>query len=548
VAFGTSIARAEVGAGEQIERGGNELFNTALGLQRMANETAAKDTDVAYTADLAKMQSQYETTEGVNAQAGLAKHIEDVQKLRQQYVDSAKNPEQRRMLIDSIDRRTGYAITDAGRHAATQTKKANDDATDARLKSGIDFADVSNPEKFKAGINQTISETQAKGRDKGWKPEKTRAEVRDNVSSYLFNAMRKHSPIDPEQTLDVFNEVKDQMRDDQRDVLKRTIDHDIAMKGSQVEAQKILGDDPLKTIGKETELLGKAKEVADSDRFKDNPDFGRLLNYRISSAINLASAAKRDTDLRNELMLKDYVHGKDYASKISSIDGVTGPNAPPEIRDAYQALDRAHKDQIDAYIAKENKLSVPYDAPRQARFKELWGESITNPSEFAKRSLLDEDLDHGHIDQLIKKQAGILGRTVDDSHVNQYLGWSKDIADASGVHPSTTDTRAAERYTKYVGAMGVEVQQYEALHKAAPTREEVRKMSTEILKEVISGTTWMGMRNRTERQFEMDVPKDYDSYIRDDFRKRFPDRPDLTPDQVRSRYWHMKNFPNAQSR
>jgi hypothetical protein len=43
----------------------------------------------------------------------------------------------------------------------------------------------------------------------------------------------------------------------------------------------------------------------------------------------------------------------------------------------------------------------------------------------------------------------------------------------------------------------------------------------------------------------MDVPKEYEDYIRNDFRKQFPDKPELTADQLRSRYWHMKSFPGA---
>src|SRR5215467_8360581 len=116
VAFGTSVARATQQAGAQLESSGNEMFTTALGLQRMATETAAKDADVAFTADIAQLQTKYESTEGVNAQAALDDHIKNIQALRQKYIDSAKNPEQRLLFSQSVDRRTGYAIVDAGRH------------------------------------------------------------------------------------------------------------------------------------------------------------------------------------------------------------------------------------------------------------------------------------------------------------------------------------------------------------------------------------------------------------------------------------------------
>jgi hypothetical protein len=512
VAFGTSIARAAQGFGQQVESSGNEMFNTALGLQRMANETAAKDTDVAFTSDLAKMQTQYETTEGVNAQAGLNKYIEDIQGLRQKYIDSAKNPEQRLLFANSIDRRTGYAIVDAGRHAATQTKAANDAATEARLKSGIDFADVSNPKKFQDGIDQTIRETQAKGRDKGWLPPQLEAETRDNVSRYLTNALLKHSPINPEETLDRFNEVKDHMKQGDQDAVQARVNHDIAVKSSQTEAAKLLGDDPLKAAGRETELLEKAHALADSDRYKDNPDFGRLLNGRIQAAVNLAKNSKRDNDLNNEIMIKQYVHGQDFSSKITSIDGVAGPGAPENIRKAYNGSDQKFKDKIDAYIAKENKLSVPYTPERQRKFQQLWGMSTTSPDEFSKLSLVDQDLDHGHIDQLIKRQAAIAGRTADDTQINKYMSWARPVLQPAGIGPSATDSAKSTQYNHFIGAMDIATREYMQENKKPPDPQWVRDKTQDLIKEVVTSKGWFG--DTTGKQFEVERQKVIDAMVK----------------------------------
>src|SRR5215471_2912920 len=139
-AFGANIGAAlQLKGGKYIEYGqdlsalGGEVSKSGEYFQQLNNETRAKNDDVNFMADLGKLEADYDQQRGLNSVNALDKFQNDVKALRQKYLANSPNLEARQMLDNSIARRVGFSLIDAGRRAATQAKEAARSADGLRL-------------------------------------------------------------------------------------------------------------------------------------------------------------------------------------------------------------------------------------------------------------------------------------------------------------------------------------------------------------------------------------------------------------------------------
>jgi len=131
------------GFGREVEKAGDMLAQNALAYQKINNESLAKDSVVNYAQGEGDLITGMYTLEGRNAKAALPKFQQDIQALRQKSLENL-NPAARRIADQEITRRAGYALIDAGRHAAQQDKVAIKASGEAKIK--LDRQDItSNP-------------------------------------------------------------------------------------------------------------------------------------------------------------------------------------------------------------------------------------------------------------------------------------------------------------------------------------------------------------------------------------------------------------------
>jgi len=165
-----------------------------------------------------------------------------------------------------------------------------------------------------------------------------------------------------------------------------------------------------------------------------------------------------------------------------------------------------------------------------------------------KQHLIDEDMDRSHIDQLLKKQMAIAGHTVDDRQSNQYINWSRSITDmVPGLAPSATNPDQQDRYNRFTGQLMTEVENFERDNNKRPTRQDVIEKTQQIIQSIYTGEPkasilGYGIGRETKRRFEIDVPDAARNAIEDAHQKANPNARPLTEDQIRNRYWHIKNF------
>jgi hypothetical protein len=547
-AFGTGIGQAMRGLGSQLEQSGNELFARAYAIKQLENETTAKDADVEVMTKLGQLKNDFYQLEGKNASAALPDYMERVKAIRQEALDGAPNPQARHMLDQSISRRVGFTIVDLGGHAGTQAKIAADKAAVARTDTEIATADITNDESFKHSRKAVQSETIAQAEHRGADDDTTREALRKNDSKLITTSIRKLAPNDPLKASGLFEKYKDQLDPNDREATQAVINRNMAIHGSRTVAQDILDGktgiepfDPTKGPGQMTRMLAEAKRLGESFG-KDNPDFPDYLESRVRAQVNLGLAAYRDDQLQKKQTVESYVLGKSEKQRIVDLDGVAGPNAPAEIRDAFNGMNPDYQKSVRAMIGKEAKLTVPYTAERQARFNELLGMSQNEPAKFSELSLLNEDLPRGKIDQLMKRQIAISGHSHDDTKISTFMSYARPLLQTVGIRPDPSGGARAEEYNRFVGALEVRTQRYEQEFKKAPGATEVREMTRELLQQVITqkGRIW----DTKERRFEVTVPEAHAEAIKRAYQDKLGREPN--EEEIRMEYLGQAKLPVAQ--
>lgn len=541
-AFGANTAEAIKGLGGAISGVSDEASKIALSYQALQNDTWAKDADTNVMIKIGQADSDFKQLEGQNAVSALQAHQERIKAIRQEALEEAPNSAAKRMLDATITRRVGFAVVDAGNYAGTQAKVAANNASSARLQAA---QETFNPENPRVGLQTIDAEVRHQGEVHGADPDTVEEGRKQAASKAWMNGITKMAPSDPQKAREIFDKVKDQLDPGVRDQLQNIVNRNMAIHGTRQDADEIMkGFDPMKGPGELGKFLDKAKEMGEK-KGKDNPDYSDYLENRVRAQFNLGMAAYRDSQFRNKNVVEGFVMGQDPSQKIVSIDGVAGPNAPSDVRFAYNALSPDGQRSIQAYIAKESKLVTPYTPERQSRYNELKGMAFSDPSKFAELSLLNEDLPRSKIDDLFRTQRSIKEKAEPDSGLNRALGNAnvRSVLSAAGIGPSKDEDKATT-YNQFVGGFQEALNEFKAEHNKMPNDKELKVITQDLLTKVVTSKGFIPLFNTEERRFEAKVPSEDMDFIKQRFKSTHDREP--TDDEIRALYLRAKHFPTAQ--
>lgn len=537
-AFGGAVGQALSGLGRTLGEVGNETERTAIQIQSLQNDTWAKDADTEAMVKIGKLDSEFKQTEGQNTVSALDSHQKAIVQVRKEALDGAPNEFAKKLLNNTLSRRVGFALIDAGNYAGTQAKVAANNASSARLKAAQETFD---PQAPALGLKTIEAEVRHQGQVHGAEEDTVSEGLNKAKSTAWLNGLTKMAPNDPEKARDIFEKVKDSLDPQVREQLQTTVNRNMAIHQTRDQADDILKDlNPADPKGL-TEYLDKAKKVA-QEKGGDNPDYGDYLENRVRAKYNLAQAGYRDAQLQNKNTVEGFIMGKGPGDKIVSIDGIAGPQAPEDVRNAYIALSPDKKRSVEAFIAKESKLATPYTPERQARYSELLGLSHTDPEKFAELSVLNEDLPRGKIDDLFKRQLAIKDKAQPDTDLAKYLSQARPALLAAGIGPSAADEGKAQTYLQFIGGFEQAINEWKGDHGKPPNDKEIRTITQDLLTKVVTskGFVW----DTKERRFEVEVPQEHKDAIERAFQQIHGRAP--SEDEVRSSYLRKMHFPTVQ--
>lgn len=204
-AFGTTIAGATEGLGQSMSQVGNELFNRALAMQQLTNETDAKNADAQYTKISSDLYSKLEAQQGINAVNAYPQYQKDLEDQRQQ-IRATLNPMAARMFDSSSLSSLGRANFNGARWAGAQHKAYIDGTSKSAVEMAqVDFGNSFNdPVASKTALDRINSETDLQAGVHGWSPVETEAHRQDAVAQAYYKRFEAQAVTQPFQARSEF--------------------------------------------------------------------------------------------------------------------------------------------------------------------------------------------------------------------------------------------------------------------------------------------------------------------------------------------------------
>lgn len=122
-AFGVNIGHAIEGMGGAISKDGDEIWNRAIALQNLKNETEARESTNKAAQEIGQRYATYGATEGSSAVNGQEGFYKDVSDIKQKYRDGLSNDAARKLYDNESATYLRSAIISGAHHSATELRK-----------------------------------------------------------------------------------------------------------------------------------------------------------------------------------------------------------------------------------------------------------------------------------------------------------------------------------------------------------------------------------------------------------------------------------------
>lgn len=511
-AAGVGVAQATVGLGREVQQASDVVASHVLQLQNLDNETWAKDNDVTAMIQIGQTMSEFDQLEGKNAIDAMPQYQDRIKKIRQDLLDNAPNPMARRMLDQSISRRVGFALVDMGHKAGTQLRTANKQASVARVNTAVATADPSSANNLTLAEKTISSEIEAQGQDQGQQPDTIAENKRKALSNLWLTSIGKAGPNEPEKAKAIFELRKDQMDPNVREQAQALVNRYMASKQTRADAQAILdkiGFDPVKGPGQLVPALEEAKKMTEK-KGQDNPDYGFYLEERVKSLVATGMSGYRDQQAGYKNDLGKFILGENDAKRVVSMDGIIGPQAPVEVRKAFNALDPSGQKMIMNWVHKMSTGGANQWTPEKLKREQQLRGMASDPEQaddfyqMGPDAIIKEGFPLQATRSLLNLQNTIKTRA-ENVQLSQAMSLAQAQLDAAGINRRDNP----EAYNQFRGAMEDQIKDLQGEQKAKVTPEQVRTITARLLRESVK-SSWIPWQSGSGPTYApTNIPEDF---------------------------------------
>lgn len=501
-AFGSAEAEATSGFGKELERAGNELFQRAIAIQTLNNQTEARDADTKFIIAAGELHANYSSLEGRDRVNAYPQYAKDLQGLREQVRSGMSNDAARRLFDSSSLPTLGRSIFSGAASAASANKKWTKDVVKSQLE--LDLKTIENNPNDEAFFKEKLRKIEEgasnlaaqQGIPPGSAPEKLAIlEAKSKAWRNRITGLARVAPFEAAKLLD---KNKSQLTDD--DYLR--VDAQVRTQGRAVGAANIANEvyDPSKTLDvMEGEARAKAKAF--------NPNDPLLAENAIS-------------DLRTKYNQTKYAKRQEQDGAKDAISGLIQEHRPnnlqellalPGAEEAYERLTEVQQNALPGQINRYNSSVGKYD--REQTYLRLKGMANSDDPEaraaFLNLDITKEDLSQGQIDNLWGIQRKMKATTSGDPRVVKAVTWLRGAMgaqlEALGIYRRTEDN--VEDYDHYIGALQSALDVWNETHKSPATYKDiVETIGPQIIRERTEpGWLW----NSQVPFFKQEVPSDF---------------------------------------
>lgn len=506
--FGSTVAHAIKGIGSEVSHIGDQIFQRAIALQDLQNQTDATDADIRFTKESAKIHTQFQSLEGVNAgPKALEKYSSDLENLRSQIGGDLGNPVARKMYDRNTRGQLARDITRGATYAAGQMRKANSDAIQARVDLDMqNFSADPDPETFNIRFQKVAERMRNLGAIHGWDSAKTIDETGKILSRARIEQIRGLAQRSPFEAEKLYEEHKGEIHWTQQDSIQNLVNGGTANVKARFIDEEVNADlksgepDPKKGV---EERVKEAREKAAKD--SKDPLLGDYAAQRVRATYSQYRQDQRDNIQRNDQTMLGAING--YTNQggrvFSTRDDLYAFGTPEEIR-VYDSAEPKERKKYDTWMAKNAKGEVLLTPERRSKFEELLGLSAESPTEFMSKDIMGEDLTKDQQRALFTQRNNIIKNVGHDPRISRAMIQVAPTLEAMGI----TMQSDKPAFLRFRGALDTTMRQEEAAQKKPLNEEQINKLSTKVLQTIKTpGYIWGNVWPDKKPLFNIDVPE-----------------------------------------
>lgn len=525
-AFGGAVGHALEGLGSAVEQSSDRIWQRAVDLQNLNNETAAKEADAKAMTEMGLKHAEFINKEGLNAGPDALKaHIADLQQIRMNNREGL-NPAAAKMYDASSLAFMGRNIFNAAGHSGHQATVAANNASNSRIdmattNMGDNPTDEISVQRSKRVIE---SEIDRQADLNGWTPEQREATKQDRVSkaySHRIVGLSKTDALGAQAMLEAAVKAK-AIRPEDAERVQGTVQTQLFDQGSRVIADKVLanrrngddGEDERSEQEYVDEALKEAEKYDLPEQMKQG--FQDRVRDRVITQYKKQKMIETDTDNLNKTTIgKALIKANGEGMLPTTIEELKAID--PAVAPAWDALNRVPgaQKQILAQL-QHNATSgsrIPITTENLQLFHKYKGQSF-DPSDEVRASFMAKDFASDPKLALSQKQAlmniqdSYRKQSANDPRVGRALRILAPDMSSAGVDPRVS----RDDYHQFTGALADALEQFQQDHPGKmPTMEETQTIGRQILQE--QNTHWWQSH---EAFYQIKAPDDVREKLRSD--------------------------------
>lgn len=529
-AFGENIAKAVEGFGLGLEQDSDKIFNRAIAMQELQNETIARNADTVASQKMGVLHAQFQTQLGLNAgPQALEKYTKDLTAVYQDGRASLPNDDARRRYDANALSVLNRSIFNGAGHSGEQVKQAYMEGAQAQIKSiasNVYESSLVTRKGEPVNLDQSIAQVRQAAEGyadmKGFTPEGRKEFVDQQVSTVIAHMLAGTARNRPQEAADLQDKYGAQLHGDDQIRVDNTIQDRTRTIQSKIEVDKILNPawsaGPDEKMPTEKDLRQQVDAMADK-LHPDDPLFKDAARNYFRSRFGALVAEQKNQEFNNRQTVEGALLGNFSQGKIpQTVDELT---AIPEVQSAWGQLpnstQRRYKNVLADIVSRGQKVD-PY-ASLQAR-QEYVGQAQNNPQAFLDADFMtDKRLSIADMKYIAGLKNQVFKAGGADPKVSHALQVLRPDLDNAGI------TRTADPllYDRLTGVMHDWMGDYIAEHKKAPKDQEILDAGRRLIQQqakpgAIFGSWWPNQIRPIE-----DVPtQEQLDTIRSDIKSRDP--------------------------
>ena len=524
-AFGTNIGAAVERLGTTFDQVGGELWNRAVQLQEMKNETESNEADAQYMIQAGERHAQFNALQGQARADAYPQYVQDMQDLRQHFRQNLSNDSSRRMFDRSSLSTMGRTIFNGAGVAAEGQRTALDASYNAQQDAIVNRAQSvpTTEADYQRDVDRLTEIERAKGVQRGDLPATTEDQIfkqRSRLTINWLSGVAKEQPFAAEKLYETYTGILTEADDKKIRTEIREITHttSVRVEGDNINHDFLQGEDDGRTLGdRQAEARRRGAELAPKD-----PGFGKRLEDVVTQRYNQHLQDTRDIKYHNVSIVNAAINGA-FGTVPTTDQDIRALD--PKTRAAWDNLDPGEKVRLRHIMAQNAKGDVPFGEEALRRYQQLRGMANEDPSGFLDIDTAAE----GKLPIGIRKQLGDI-----QLKIKQGAQGNPKVNEAmNSLAPfiPSTITQDKDERQQFKGALELVLEDFHTNNNRYPKPDELRVIGSRLVQERVTGNWFF---DRTAPLYKFPVPQKLQDDVKE--RAKAAGQPVPTDEQIQQEY------------